>query len=221
MIDKNNILSYLILIALASSIASLFAPTTSLSMLDVNEYYEIDDFTHYWEATGSFFYRTVTGYEIRNSDNPTVLYNKLHVLIFEFTGGEHPEQFTSTLTDYYSEENSIISLTFHNLVYLVFFSIATIFFVFYYYKTYQNINYKKSKYSLYCGTILLIALIFNIASTYYYNNFVDRQNRGFIYFTKFEYGFYLMIASIVLFFITYFLQTHLTNHKNEVEKQEL
>jgi len=208
--NKKTILKIIMLGAIASAIVSLFVPNVTFDYLDVlkkngNEYPEV-----YCKIEYSPLIIHFVGYNYEDGENPIVYdrYKILYGLIKTESGKGKGIHFSGT-TDYdiTNSDNLLVSkagFDFLTIVGLIFFLVL---FSYFCYKIFREDEYN-TRYLLYESLLLLVIVIGYPISIYYSYYIIDINNMGFIDSLIFGYGFYLMIVSTVLFFISYLLKKH-------------
>lgn len=214
--DKKILLNMIVLVAISLGFISLFAPTISNDYSDLLKKLGTENPEKYTKHEITPILIHSIAYDFSNPDNPSEyhIYNFFQFLKFE-TG-------TPRETDYAHETNPDLyyinqASNFSN-IFVMFYIIASITFplllIYFIYKGIKNI-YNKTRYFLYVGSIILISVVIFMVGMYYSINSLDIYNLGYIDITTIEYGFYLGIVTIVLFFLAYILQNYYLEYPKE------
>lgn len=218
--NKKTILNIIILMAISFAFISLFAPINCIDYSDVLEQNGYENPDLYWKKETSFLLNHLSEYDYRNSENHQEFhrYSLFHLLNFET--GEPTGEF-STVNDYdilsENNKNPPISYTLYNMLELIISFLLFVIFIFFSVKIINKKSNKKDKYILYNSITILIIFILSIASAFYLNYFKDHNNLGYMDAWTFGYGFYLMIVSITLFFIAYFMKRYFFEFKRKTQ----
>jgi len=210
--NKKLLLNLVILFAIAFFIAIFFAPITSINYSDVLEKNGYENPNLYWKYEKGFFLRCYSIYN-KDKNNPSEYYrysDELDLFSFEFGDKTLSDSFNefSFYRSYRSNRDNHLSIFMYGISGILFLIFGIVFFSYLCYNGIKSINIKKSNYFLYLGTLYLFAFIFYCILSYYFYDFMDVKNLGYADVFTFEYGFYINIASIILFFIAFFIQQY-------------
>jgi len=203
-IDNNTFLKYLIIIACVWAILAFLMPIISF---DLSELYIDQGIENpkelYFKHESSFCFSNLHIYNNQDSAHPYE-YHRLSLFygLHTITSGENPELFLIS-HDYYIndiQDWSLLSFSNIRMIALCFGLIFSALFLFLVYKILSNLKNLNSRYLLYSGCILLIMLLGSLFIIYITWDMSDNLNLGYSNYLHFDYGFYLIIASIVLFF---------------------
>ena len=213
--NKKLLLNLIVISAVALSIAPIF---TSIYNTDYSgEFGSQDD---PWKVTMVYeiaLFYTHRNYKINDlSGNFYLIFN-----LYKIKDQGHKKIFETYSTT--ENEGSVMSYgsLINKLIFVAFGGFFTIFLYFFCYKSIKEINRKKTIFPLYAGIMVLIIVVacFFAFSTYiddqeYEYDKLDNQrdiNNNKIEFSdiRLDLGFYYLITSSILFFITYFIQSRI------------
>ena len=213
-IDKKFILNIMVITAIASTILACILPYFSFNLLDVYKNYE-DTPRYPWEIECSLLTKELRVYD-NTGNNKELVYESYQIcIIYNFETGELPTDLKETKED--SSGNYFFPSMIFFLIVIVPVYILINFFAYFSIKSFKDCGNKKTKYFLYAGITLLIIVLLNLAQVYNSYSSLDVDNLGYVNSIKFEYGFYLLIMSIILFFTAYFTQDYLVDFGKESE----
>lgn len=207
---KQKILLHLIILtAIAMSIASSFTPIIKFDYSDVLEEYGYETSDQFWVLERFLFFSKISVYDLRDTidEKGREYYKYSFAGITIFTSGQKGDWIV--LTDYNVDHEILISRSLGSMIELVLTPTFLILFIYFLYKIVNNncsSIYRKNIFLLYLCLFLLLILIATIFGFYSSVVYSDSQNLGFTSFIHFGYGFYLICASIILFFIAYIIQ---------------
>ncbi len=222
--DKKFVLNLFALIAVALTIASIFTPLYSSDTFDYYKDmgYEYEDISFRWIVESS------------------ILFSRWNIAIGNMTGVKY---FIFGIFPYETEEFKEMNIEGlqlasyelisedveprSNMVVIVISLLISILllasFFYFCYKGIKSCVRKKTRYLLYAGFISFFITFGSFFVFYFSLNLIESKN-DWLQFTdyfKFEYGFYYMIVSIILFFIAFVLQNYFidfSEDKSTVEK---
>jgi hypothetical protein len=217
MINKKTVLNYILIAAFALMISSFFVPIASFSTLDYSKGIGNENPEVYWEEENNWIYSHLNAYSYEN-DEKVNFYSKTRILILYFYSGDYSD-YLSNVDDYTRRDYSL-SRAVLELITIMFGLLSIVLLSYFSLKSFKNVGVGKSKYHLNVGIMVLGILILFLFNIYYIYYFTDTKNVGYINFVRLNYGFYLLIASAVLFFIAYFIESYFIRSKNEDGKSE-
>jgi len=216
--NKKTILNIIILMAISFAFISLFAPINCIDYSDVLEQNGYENPDLYWKIEQSIFLKDFSEYDYRYPDSPQEFHRYTIFHFLKFETGISTGEFTS-ISDYdvSSENNKNLQLS-NSLINMAGILISFFFFVLFIYFSYKiikNLENKPGRYILYNAVLFIIIFVSVIISGIYINYLKDVNNLGYMDAWYFGYGFYLMIGSIVLFFMAYFLTRYYLDYKEK------
>ncbi len=209
--NKKLLLNLIILFSIAFFIAILFVPITSVNYSDVLEKNGYENPNLYWKYEQALLLRKYSVYN--KDDNPSEYHrysDELNLFSFEIGDKTLSDSFTefSFYRSYFSNRDNPFSMFLSGILSILFVVFGIAFFSYFCYNGFKSINVKKSNYFLYLGILYIVAFTFYCIISYYFYDFMDVKNLGYTDVFTFEYGFYINIAIIILFFIAFFIQQY-------------
>lgn len=213
--DKKLLLKLIVIFAFIFGFLSLFIPSFCV---DYSDYYEKIGITNpetYSILESAPFYWHYVRYDFRNPENPLEEHTYNFFNIFKFQTGKTVDIETSfTYTeDLYLDKSSNIFITISS-IYMASQAIIAALFIYVFYKGIKNIE-TKNRYFLYMVILIIISIIFYTIGVYYHESVKDINNLGYTSFITIQYGFYLGLISLILFFFAYILQNHYPKYANK------
>ena len=202
---KLFIFKIIIFLAIAFIIVSCFTPLVSWDQSlfrggdkeNYDYYYKID--------YAPILTEHYTVYSVKDPNVSSVyhMYSLLYFFSFD-SGDDELKNCFNKVTDYTVKPVGILSVTVSKMVYLIFLFIWLFLLIFYFNKGMKDIGDNKSRDLLYISLINLLFL-----TLYLLIIFFMYFSRGKWYFgMRLEYGFYLFVLGIVLFFSAFILQKY-------------
>ena len=215
--DKKLMLNLFVLIAIALTIASIFTPSLSSNSLD---YYEKGGFTYNdvgfkWVVDSSIIFSRWT-VSIGNITAAKYFIFGFFPYETELWKEVNLEGLQIMSYDLISEDVAPSSNILITGILLIIFTLLISFFYFYY-RGIKNCSRKKTRYFLYDGIIVLFIAIISFFVFNFSLNLIE-SNKTWLELTdyiKFEYGFYYMIISSVLFFSAFVLQNFFIDYSED------
>lgn len=215
-INKKTLLKIVILTAIILSIISLFVPMIIMDYSDVlddlqKQGYDVPK--RYSKLETSILLWIHSVYNYNNPDSPPVHQSYRLFNLIEFEKGK-PIDIESALININDQDilnkrgDFLFSTNIASLIYIAIFPIGLAIFIYLIYKGFKNIGIKKTKYFLYLGILPSVIFILFLVGNYLYLSIVDFNDLGYTKYITLGYGFYTVIASIILFFIAYILQQY-------------
>lgn len=214
--NKETVLKIIILTAIILTAISFFAPMASIDYSDVLDDLEKQGYNPprtYVKKEVSLVLWKHSIYDFSDPNSPSEHHSYRLFNLIEFET-EKPINIDSTLInpkdlDLLNEKGDIFfSTNIASLIYVALFPIGLAIFIYLIYKGFKNIGIKKTKYFLYLSILTPIISILFIAANYFYIDTIDFYNLNYINYMIIEYGFYIGMAGIILFFIAYILQQY-------------
>ena len=222
--NKKILLNLVFISAIALGITSLFVPTTRIDYSDLYEDSGYTNIERYAVLESSPILTRYVEYDFSKSNAPSENHRYSILTIFHFESGE-PVKIKASVylndTDYVIESYGLIDM--FSMIYVVFEIVLTAILFLLLYRGFKNM-YQKNRYFLYLGLVSLVIFVLTIIAIYYTENLADINNLGYTNYLTFQYGFYLGIVAIILFFTAHILQNYFIEHteqeKNPIDESE-
>ncbi len=215
---KKTVLNIIILMAISFAFVSFFAPISCLDYSDVLEQNGYENPDLYWKTETSMLLSHFSEYDCRNSEKPQEFHRYILFKFLKFETGISTGEFTS-ISDYdissENDKNLQLSNSLINMARILISFFFFVLFIYFSYKIIKNIENKPDKYILYNAILFIIIFVYVIISGIYINYLKDVNNLGYMDAWYVGYGFYLIIGSIVLFFMAYFLTRYSLDYKEK------
>jgi len=213
---KEILLNLIVLAAVAIAIVSLFVPIIGVDYSDIEKNMGIEDFSYVKTYYGPLTAHIIVSDSLE-SDDAHEYHTYWFFGFFKFETGTPIEYESAHLKNpydfYITASNNYLYLLF--VSFFMGMSIYPFLFIYFSYRGIQNIDIKKTKYFLYLGIVNLISLISFLIGGYFLVNSFDVNNVGYVNFITFQYGFYLVITSVILFFLSYIMQNYFIDYSEK------
>jgi hypothetical protein len=215
--DKNKkfILKLIVIFAIVIATTSLFLPFTSF---DLRDYYKENGINYdaYWKYDMSYVIYHFSTYD--NTIEAASNYDKYVILtaIPISETGQFSDKFQSMWANENIPNSSITATRISSTTILILFLFL---FSFLSYQSFKYCILKKTRYLFYSGVIILIGVVCLISYAIITMNIIDSNNFGYNNYRTYGPGFYLMIVSIILFFIAHLMQTYFLKLPEKIERK--
>jgi len=214
--NKKILLNLFVLAGFSLSIVSLFMPVTCFDFSDVYKNTGLEPLEVNYKRENYILLSLLVShdseYDYRISEKSPVYERYSFAFNINFEKGEPTGVFYKyEYYDHASENENILShgsaeRSFLTIVCRILFLVLFFYFIL---KGFKKIQNKSNRYLLYAGFIFMLGTIIMLILIYDSFRVADNLKLGYVDVLTFGYGFYLVVASVALFFISYLFQNHL------------
>ncbi len=214
--DKKILLNVIVLVAVILGFISFFAPTISADYSDLLKELGTENPEKYIKSKHAPLLHHHITYDFSNPDDPSEYHIYTFFQFFKFETGTYREINSAHKLNpdlyYINQASNFLNVFF--MLYILMLIILPILLIYFIYKGIKNI-YNKTRYFLYLFILTLTTCVIFMIGMYYSINSQDINNLGYTDIITIEYGFYLSIATIVLFFLAHILQNYYLEYPKE------